>query len=272
MKLTVLADNNTIIDRYYLGEPALSFLLEDGEEKILFDTGYSDVFIRNAEALGIDLSDVKTIVLSHGHNDHTGGLRHLMERCDLSGVTVIAHPQVFEPREYDGLAVGSPVSREECIACGMKIQSSAAPVKLSSHLTFLGEIPRVTDFESQEPIGTVLHDGIMSPDYVSDDSAIVYRSEAGLFIITGCSHSGICNILTRAKSLPGNEGLPVIGVIGGFHLMKDDRQLRETVSFLKQNVTGELYPCHCVSLYAKHCLMQAMPVKEIGSGMTLDIQ
>ena len=272
MKLTVLADNNTIIDRYYLGEPALSLLLEDDGEKILFDTGYSDVFIRNAEALGIDLSAVKTIVLSHGHNDHTGGMRYLMEKQDLSGVTLICHPRVFERREYDGLAVGSPVSKEECAACGMTVQCCEAPVKLSSHLMFLGEIPRVTGFESQEPIGSVMHEGILMPDYVKDDSAIVYRGEDGLFVITGCSHSGICNILTHAKSQPGNERLPVTGVIGGFHLMKDDRQLRETVSFLQQHVAGDLYPCHCVSLYAKHCLMQAMPVKEIGVGMTLEIR
>ncbi|MBQ1439018.1 MAG: MBL fold metallo-hydrolase [Solobacterium sp.] len=79
MKLTVLTDNNTIIDRYYLGEPALSFYLEDGDRRILFDTGYSDVFLRNAEALGIDLHAITDIVLSHGHNDHTGGLRYLLE-------------------------------------------------------------------------------------------------------------------------------------------------------------------------------------------------
>ena len=74
MKLTVLVDNATIIDRYFLAEPAVSYLLEDGDARILLDTGYSDVFLKNARAMGIDLSRVTDIVLSHGHNDHTGGL------------------------------------------------------------------------------------------------------------------------------------------------------------------------------------------------------
>ena len=77
MKLTVLVDNNTYIDQYYLGEPALSFYIEDGTEKILFDTGYSDAFIKNAEQMGIDLGALTYIVLSHGHNDHTRGLPFL---------------------------------------------------------------------------------------------------------------------------------------------------------------------------------------------------
>ena len=74
MKLTILTDNTTRIDEYYLGEPGVSYYIEDGERKILFDTGYSDVYLQNAKKLGIDLKQVDTVVLSHGHNDHTRGL------------------------------------------------------------------------------------------------------------------------------------------------------------------------------------------------------
>ena len=74
MKLTVLVDNNTTIDRYFLGEPALSFLIEDGEARVLFDAGYSDAFVQNAAKLGVDLTRITQIVLSHGHDDHTRGL------------------------------------------------------------------------------------------------------------------------------------------------------------------------------------------------------
>ena len=73
MQLTVLVDNNTLIDRYYLGEPGVAYYLEDGDVRILFDVGYSDIFLRNAQALGIDLSRLQQVVLSHGHNDHTRG-------------------------------------------------------------------------------------------------------------------------------------------------------------------------------------------------------
>ena len=79
MKLTVLCDNTTRIDGYYLGEPGASYYLEDGDTRILFDTGYSDVFMKNAKKMGIDLNGVNKIVLSHGHNDHTGGLVHYLK-------------------------------------------------------------------------------------------------------------------------------------------------------------------------------------------------
>ena len=96
MKLTVLTDNNTYIDQYYLGEPAVSYFIEDEGIQLLFDLGYSDVYLRNAQKLGIDLTKVDTVVLSHGHNDHTGGLSDfpaLEHRVKLIG-----HPQVFEEK------------------------------------------------------------------------------------------------------------------------------------------------------------------------------
>lgn len=83
MKLTILVDNITLIDQYYLAEPALSFLIETEEEKILFDTGYSDVFLRNAERMNLNLKEIDYLIFSHGHNDHTMGLisyiKYIME-------------------------------------------------------------------------------------------------------------------------------------------------------------------------------------------------
>lgn len=95
MKLTVLTDNNTIIDRYLLGEPALSFYLEDDGQQLLFDVGYSDVLIKNAQTLGIDLAQIPRIVISHGHDDHTRGLQALHRQGLLVSKTVIAHPDAF---------------------------------------------------------------------------------------------------------------------------------------------------------------------------------
>ena len=75
MKLKVLEDNNTFIDEYYLGEPGVSYYIEDGDDKILFDTGYSNTFLENAGKMSIDLNSVNKLVISHGHDDHTGGLK-----------------------------------------------------------------------------------------------------------------------------------------------------------------------------------------------------
>lgn len=79
MKLKVLVDNNTYIDRYYLGEPAVSYYIEDKDIKILFDTGYSDIFISNSKKMGIDLNNIDKIVISHGQDDHTKGLKYFFE-------------------------------------------------------------------------------------------------------------------------------------------------------------------------------------------------
>jgi len=76
MKLKVLEDNNTLIDMYYLGEPAASYYIEDGEDRILFDVGDSDAFLVNAQKMNIDIDNISKVVISHGHDDHTGGLKH----------------------------------------------------------------------------------------------------------------------------------------------------------------------------------------------------
>ena len=296
MKLTVLVDNNTYIDQYYLGEPALSIYIEDGKERILFDTGYSDAFIKNAEAMQIDLSRLTYIVLSHGHNDHTRGLLFLWERYNLKKVKLVAHPGVFSPKRYMGLDVGAPFTREDCLARGLQLIDGSKPVKITERLTFLGEIPRVTGFEAKVPIGILGETG--PEDFVLDDSAISYEGNEGLFIITGCSHSGICNIVMHAincsdkccrrnksaghesnahevsidkdnKDTYGSEK-PVTGIIGGFHLLEQNRQLEETIHFLKQNTKGTLYPCHCVSLAAKYEMMKARPIAEVGVGLQLE--
>ena len=105
MKITVLVENNSRIDNYLFAEPALSLLIEHKDNKILFDTGYSDIFLRNAKTLNIDLNSITDIVLSHGHNDHTGGLRFLCS--NTSNIKLIAHPNIFDEKfETDGTPYG----------------------------------------------------------------------------------------------------------------------------------------------------------------------
>lgn len=273
MKLTVLMDNNTYIDQYFLGEPAFSVYIEDGAEKILFDTGYSDAFIRNAEEMQIDLAALTCIVLSHGHNDHTRGLTFLWDKYDLQDVKLVAHPGVFSPKRYGGSDVGAPFTKEDCLSHGLQVIDGSKPVKITERLTFLGEIPRVTSFESKEPVGECTDTGVA--DFVLDDSALAYEGKDGVFIVTGCSHSGICNIVLQAlKCREKMDGIhqTVSGIIGGFHLLKKNQQLTETIRFLEQHTKRRLYPCHCVSLVAKCEMMKTLPVAEVGVGLELEIE
>lgn len=267
MKLTVLVDNNVYIDHYYYGEPALSFYIEDGSEKILFDTGYSDIFYTNAKKLGIDLSVVSKVVLSHGHNDHTGGLPVLDSIFQAKKPTIVAHPFTFLPKKAEEEEIGS-VATVEDLSKKYSMQLSREPLKLSEQLTFLGEIPELVSFEPRKQVGKTEIAGKFVPDYVTDDSAIVYEGTEGLYIITGCSHSGISNICEYAKQVTGKTN--ILGVIGGFHLFENDEQLVQTVDYFKKNQISDLYPCHCVSFNAKAAIHSQIPIGEVGVGMKIE--
>lgn len=268
MKITILVDNNTFIDRYYYGEPAVSYYIETEGKNILFDTGYSDVLLRNADLMGIDLKDVDEIVISHSHNDHTRGLQFLNEAMDLSNMELTAHPDCFIRKYCDGLYIGPPYVGDE-IENIVKFRPSAGVKKITERLLFLGEIPRINDFENQTPIGVAEVDGSLVDDYNRDDSALVYKSEDGIFVITGCSHSGICNIVEYAKQICGEER--ILGVLGGFHLFEDDAQLERTIAYMESNQVQMLYPCHCVSLRARAKMMERLPVTETGVGLVVEV-
>lgn len=268
MKLTVLMDNNTYIDQYYLGEPAVSYYMEEGDVRMLLDCGYSDAFIRNAEAMDIDLSKLTHIVFSHGHDDHTRGLQFLKEAVDLADVEIIAHPDCFVPREEDGMGFGAPYLPAE-VAGFARLRLSAEPVWMTDKLLYLGQIADTFGFEARRPIGCRQNEGIWTDDYCYDDTALAYQTEEGIFIITGCSHSGICNIVEQAKALTGDDR--IAGILGGFHLFDVDERLKQTIDYLESCNIRDFYPCHCVSLKAKAKMMEKLDVEEVGVGMQLEI-
>jgi 7,8-dihydropterin-6-yl-methyl-4-(beta-D-ribofuranosyl)aminobenzene 5'-phosphate synthase len=268
MKLKVIVDNNTYIDQYYLGEPALSFYMEEGPHSLLFDTGYSDVFLRNLAAFGIDPHSLNNIVLSHGHDDHTGGLKSLFWEVNPQNLTIHAHPETFDPKYEDSLFIGSPFSRKEMESrCTLNL--SREPVEIFPGMTFLGEIPEILDFEKVSSLGIRLNqEGVREADFLRDDSALVYQGKEGLYILSGCSHRGICNTIEYARRVTGCS--EVKGVMGGFHLFETDERCQKTIAYLKTLNLEQIYPCHCTSFAVKAALNKEIPVKEVGVGMELN--
>jgi 7,8-dihydropterin-6-yl-methyl-4-(beta-D-ribofuranosyl)aminobenzene 5'-phosphate synthase len=118
-------------------------------------------------------------------------------------------------------------------------------------------------------MGKTVSPGVLAPDYLWDDTALAYKLPQGLVIITGCSHSGICNIIRQAQTICREER--IVDIIGGFHLLNPDPgHLQETVTFLKKSSPAQLHPCHCTDLNSKIALRQASIIKEVGSGLQLD--
>jgi 7,8-dihydropterin-6-yl-methyl-4-(beta-D-ribofuranosyl)aminobenzene 5'-phosphate synthase len=279
LSLTVLVDNSTLTDRYFCGEPGLSFLIETDGKKILFDTGYSDMFLQNAEKMGISLLDLDVVVLSHGHLDHSGGLfpliRH-MTRSIIEGISVkkpllVAHPWCFYPRPKPPVPDIGMILSEQELSRFFDVCTTTTPRRLTKNLFFLGEVVRNFEFERIDPgkRKIILPDGTISEDHILDDSALAFDTSEGLVIITGCSHAGICNIVEQAKAECGENC--VIDIIGGLHLLTPSQsRLKKTGEYLQLLELKSLHACHCTSLSSKTALAGYCPVQEVGTGMKLE--
>lgn len=233
MYLTVLSEVRAMAG--FESEHGLSFLIEVDQKKILFDTGASNLFIRSAARLGIDLEEVDRIVLSHGHWDHGNGLEY------MEGKTLICHPDCFVKRfrkKGEG-QLGLSLSEKE-MGKRFNLETFRKPIQLSKHAWFLGEIPRKNDFEAKST-KYVLEDG--SDDFIMDDSGMAVICDKGLVVISGCAHSGICNMIEHARRVTGIS--KVAAVIGGFHLTAANNQAKKTIAYLEKLEVPQVIPSHC---------------------------
>jgi len=232
---------------------ALEGRAEQGEERsILFDTGQSwDILSWNAELLGLDIAAVDTIVLSHGHYDHTGALREVLER--VSDRTVLyAHPETFFTKyneNRDNKIISSPVSREELGASKVRLVEETGAQEIAPRLWTTGQIARghAIEEEAHRWMG-VERDGRHVHDELPDDQSLIIRGEkGGFYLICGCCHSGLINTLEHAVRMTGER--KVLGIIGGLHTIgASEERLQHTVAGLRSFDPGFIAPLHCAGV------------------------
>jgi 7,8-dihydropterin-6-yl-methyl-4-(beta-D-ribofuranosyl)aminobenzene 5'-phosphate synthase len=277
MKLTVLVDNNTFIDKYFYGEPAVSYYIETEGKTILYDVGYSDAFILNAHKLNINLLKLNFLILSHGHLDHTWGLDPLLRmymeantgNIEIIRPKIVAHPKTFFYRPRTWLGGSGSLISEERVSNYFEIQKSDKPVWITEKLVWLGNIPKSNDFELTKPFKKIRVGSTDEDDYMDDEIALAYKGEKGLFIISACSHRGICNIIEYAKKVCMEAR--IVDVIGGFHLMNPEKELLEgTVKYFSDIKPIYLHACHCTDFQSKVALLKVADLQEVGVGLTLE--
>ena len=190
MKITILCENeisSKCWDQDVFAEWGFSALLETDDSRILFDTGKSKLYWDNAKNLGVDLEKTDYIVLSHYHSDHAKGLtfQKFKNKKEL-----IIHPHIMEK---------IPKEDTEIFKKDFKITTSKKPIEIAPGVYYLGEIPRKKHFEK----------GTCEGEEMPDDSALAIKSKKGVIVLTGCSHSGICNICEYAKEVTGQKLYPM---------------------------------------------------------------
>lgn len=236
MRLTILNDNTA--GPKFLATHGFSCYIES-DINVLFDVGPDNTFAQNAERAGINLKP-DYIVLSHGHWDHVNGLDFAPK------AKIVCHPAV-ETRRFSKIKdiyVGVSDSSLRLIKEDSNV-ATTKPYFLSESVVFLGEIPRIVDFECKH---TNFKTERNEDDFIPDDSAIVVRTSEGIVIISGCAHSGICNTILFAMEVTNTS--KVIAVFGGYHLKSIEGATQKTIQFLKDLNISKINPSHCTSLPA----------------------
>jgi 7,8-dihydropterin-6-yl-methyl-4-(beta-D-ribofuranosyl)aminobenzene 5'-phosphate synthase len=270
LRLTTLSEN-TAKSLWLIGEWGWSMFIEANGFRVLFDAGLRISATYNAAVMGIDLSTIDRIALSHGHVDHTGGLRDVLDRAgtqighsnDLKRephtIEVIAHPDIWGPKfiKHPGQTTygfrGMPFRKVELEERqGARFLESREPVWLTDDIVWSGEVPMRNDFEVIARICFVKENGDtdqggsagFAPDPLNDDAALYLRTERGLVIVLGCAHRGIINTIHHAQQLTGLDRVHM--VVGGTHLINtSEHQMESTISELKRLNIQKIGVSHC---------------------------
>lgn len=250
VRMVILVDN--LAADGLLPEHGFSLWIDMGRERILFDTGQGPALASNAPRLNIDCSRADHLVLSHGHYDHTGGLRHVLDHAPQ--IHVHCHPGVVQPRYSIHRGTSRPVKMPRASGIALnhlpvaRLHWVLQPTMLSRQVGLSGPIPRLTAYEDTGGPFYLDPEG-RRPDPIADDLALWIRTGKGLVVCLGCCHAGLINTLYHVLHL--NPGERIHAVIGGFHLLHaDNDRLQHTMSELRKLSPDKVIACHCTGEHA----------------------
>jgi 7,8-dihydropterin-6-yl-methyl-4-(beta-D-ribofuranosyl)aminobenzene 5'-phosphate synthase len=258
--LRVVVLSTMLADLQGVGEWGFAALVEADGHRLLFDTGARPgTVLANARELGIDLSGVTEVVLSHHHRDHTGGLltlrRELMKDNPkaLSRAFVGAGIFLARPRDDGGESNTTIALRAPYEATGGTFVEVAGPTEIFPGAWLTGPVPRTHPERNWSGASRVRTSEGLVEDTIPEDMSLVLDTRKGLVVVSGCGHAGVVNTLEYARGAVRRA--PVHAAVGGFHLFAaDDAALDWTAGKLRGMGLGHLLGAHCTGIEAVHAL------------------
>ena len=264
MKVTVLSTMLVGNAREGVGEWGFAAVLEVDGRRWLIDTGArAETVLKNAAELKVDLSDITDLVITHNHDDHTGGLLTLRREMAKKNPKALTRAHVAKGiftsrldragREGNGLL---PL-KAEYEKLGGTFVEYAGPTRLAPGVWMTGPVPRTYPERNWSASGQLQTPSGPIEDNVPEDSSIVVQTAEGLVVVSGCGHAGIINTVEFAQKAVKND--PVHAAIGGFHLFAaSDDTLAWTAGKLKDARLAYLLGAHCTGIEAVFRIRQAL--------------
>lgn len=269
MKLYILADDRTN-RKGFISEHGLSILIEHEGTRILFDTGTTDAYIRNAKKMGVDLGKTNYIILSHGHSDHVGGLQYFPKKEKYPDVYV--HEDIYMNKKAytDGLnsfgGAGVPWTPNFFEDIKSSLIFNHRMTKISPSVSLVDSVPSNNDYE-KPPEGTpIRYSDMYPPDAYFDEQMLVLETDVGLLVFIGCSHPGIVNCLDHIMNQYPDQRIHTL--VAGMNLESvSPLRLKRTIDYIWDLNIQTIIPLHCTGLTAIHEMKKQLGGKCINLGV-----